>query len=178
MRNSKHICAVKHARILALTRMVILVVGFLILYTPIHAACPPTQRDALGPFYKPNAPMRSKVGTGYVLQGVVQSAVTCQPLPGALVELWMAGPDGRYQDAYRARLKAEKTGHYRFESHIPVGYYGRPPHIHIRVTAAGHQVLVTQHYPPAGDQPVSKTGIRGHLGTPIALRAVQHSDGA
>lgn len=150
MRHSKHTCAVKHARILAHTRVVVLVVGFLVLYTPLHAACPPTQRDGLGPFYKPDAPMRSKVGTGYVLQGVVRTADTCQPVPGALVEVWMAGPDGRYQDAYRARLKAEKTGHYRFESHIPVGYYGRPPHIHIRVTAAGHRVLVTQHYPPAG----------------------------
>jgi protocatechuate 3,4-dioxygenase beta subunit len=31
-----------------------------------------------------------------------------------------------------------------------VGYAGRPPHIHIRVTAAGHRTLVTQHYPAAG----------------------------
>lgn len=142
----------KHVRIQALTRMVALAVGFLILYTPLYAACPPTREDQLGPFYKPDAPMRSKVGTGYVLQGVVRAAGTCQPLPGALVELWMAGPDGRYQDAYRARLQADKMGHYRFESHIPAGYYGRPPHIHIRVSAAGYQVLVTQHYPPDGQQ--------------------------
>lgn len=144
-----HTCTTTYANNHTLTRVAVCVVGLLILYSPLHAACPPTQRDALGPFYKSDAPMRDKVGTGYVLQGVVRSADTCQPLPGALIELWMAGTNGQYKDAYRAQLQAEKTGHYRFESHIPAGYYGRPPHIHIRVTAAGHRVLVTQHYPQA-----------------------------
>jgi hypothetical protein len=32
------------------------------------AACPATPGDALGPFYEPNAPVRSKVGTGHVME--------------------------------------------------------------------------------------------------------------
>ena len=115
-----------------------------------HVTCQPTPPDQLGPFYQPGAPMRTKVGEGYVLQGVVRSSTTCQPLAEALIEVWLAGPDGRYSDAYRASLKPNQEGHYQFESPVPVGYAGRPPHIHIRVTAAGHRTLVTQHYPAAG----------------------------
>ena len=110
-------------------------------YTVLHAAeCQPTPPDALGPFSKPEAPMRTRVGEGYVLQGVVRSTATCQPLPGVMVELWMAGPDGRYDGADRARLIAGAEGQYQFKSHVPVSYFGRPPHIHIRVSAAGHRV--------------------------------------
>jgi hypothetical protein len=36
--------------------------------------CPPTKPDSLGPFYKPDAPMRNVIGIGYVLQGTVLSA--------------------------------------------------------------------------------------------------------
>jgi protocatechuate 3,4-dioxygenase beta subunit len=112
--------------------------------------CQPTPPDQLGPMYKAGAPMRTKVGTGHVLQGVVRSSRTCQPLPEALIEIWLAGPHGRYDDAYRASIIADDAGRYRFESHVPGGYFGRPPHIHMRVSAANHRVLVTQHYPQQG----------------------------
>jgi hypothetical protein len=36
--------------------------------------CTPTPADALGPFYLPDAPVRAKVGHGYVLRGTVRSA--------------------------------------------------------------------------------------------------------
>ncbi|MBI4734777.1 MAG: hypothetical protein HY766_01745 [candidate division NC10 bacterium] len=29
-------------------------------------------------------------------------------------------------------------------------YFGRPPHVHVRVTAPGHRTLVTQLYPTPG----------------------------
>lgn len=133
--------------------------ALLLLYAPLHAAdqrpsatCQPTPSDALGPFYEPEAPERSKVGEGYVLQGMVRSADDCQPLADAVIEFWLAGPNGRYGDAYRARVSSDKMGRYTFESHVPVSYSGRPPHIHIRVTAAGHRALVTQHYPATDQQ--------------------------
>lgn len=113
------------------------------------AACPPTRTDALGPFYEPGAPVRSQVGRGHVLTGVVQSARDCRALPGARIEFWLAGPSGAYGDAWRATVAADAQGRYRFESHVPPPYTGRPPHIHIRVSAPGHRVLVTQYYPPA-----------------------------
>lgn len=112
----------------------------------IPAECQPTPPDALGPFYKPDAPIRSKVGEGYVLKGIVRSTKDCQPLSDAIIEFWMAGPDGKYTDEYRAQVTSDEEGHYRFESPVPTHYTSRPPHIHIRVTADDHQVLVTQHY--------------------------------
>jgi len=118
--------------------------------SPAAKGCKPTRPDALGPFYKPDAPVRAKVGEGYVLSGVVRSARDCSPLAGARIEFWLAGPDGNYDDAHRANVLAEQSGVYRFESNFPPQYSFRPPHIHIRVAAAGFKTLVTQHYPVKG----------------------------
>ena len=124
----------------------------LLLLTQDAAAgsCKPTEPDELGPFYKPGAPVRASVGKGYVLGGTVRSAKDCSPVASATIELWLAGPEGGYGDAYRATVIADKKGVYRFESHVPPPYYGRPPHIHLRVSARGFDALVTQHYPEAG----------------------------
>jgi protocatechuate 3,4-dioxygenase beta subunit len=116
----------------------------------LAAACAPTRPDALGPFYKPNAPVRTTVGSGHVLRGTVRSAANCAAIPGARVEIWMAGPDADYADEFRATLFCDAQGQYRFESHRPPAYSGRPPHIHVRVSASGHQTLVTQYYPRPG----------------------------
>jgi len=122
--------------------------------TPVSAegseSCEPTPADALGPFYQPNAPLRERVGEGYILRGVVRSSSDCSPIPGAQIEIWMAGPDGAYADEFRATLFANEEGSYQFESHVPPPYSGRPPHHHFRLSAPGYQTLVTQHYPEAG----------------------------
>ena len=112
--------------------------------------CVATQPDMLGPFYIPGAPERSRVGSGYVLSGKVLSANGCVPIPGARIELWMAGPDGEYTDDYRATIFSETDGSYRFESSVPIPYESRPPHIHLKVITADFVDLVTQHYPAAG----------------------------
>jgi protocatechuate 3,4-dioxygenase beta subunit len=105
----------------------------------------------LGPFYTPGAPVRNKVGEVYLLTGVVRSAADCSPIPDAQIEIWMAGPDDEYRDEYRATLFSDENGAYSFESHFPPPYSGRPPHHHLRVSAAGFQTLVTQHYPEQGE---------------------------
>jgi protocatechuate 3,4-dioxygenase beta subunit len=115
------------------------------------ARCTPTRPDALGPFYKPGAPARSRVGSGYVLSGRVVAAATCRPISRARIELWLANRRGEYDDAHRATLFSGRRGGYRFESNKPPAYGSRPPHIHVRVTARGYRTLVTQHY-PRGDQ--------------------------
>ncbi len=112
--------------------------------------CPPTPPDALGPFYKPKAPLRNSVGKGYELNGKVLSSKDCAPIKAARIEFWMAGPDGEYKDDYRATVLTNESGEYWFESHRPPSYLGRPPHIHIRVTANGFKILSTQHYPEEG----------------------------
>jgi protocatechuate 3,4-dioxygenase beta subunit len=113
-------------------------------------ACKPTQADALGPFYKPDAPVRSRVGDGYVLTGTVKSSATCSPVSGARIEFWLAGPNGQYDDNHRATVFSDSSGRYQFESNAPPPYSGRPSHIHIRVSAGGFDTLVTQHYPASG----------------------------
>lgn len=118
--------------------------------TPETVVCQPTPQDQLGPFYVPGAPERDKVGEGYVLSGVVRGYPSCAPLTEAQVEFWMAGPDGEYADEFRATLYVDEQGAFRFESHVPVPYEGRPPHIHIRVMADGYETLITQHYPESG----------------------------
>lgn len=117
---------------------------------PAQEVLRPTPPDALGPFYEPGAPVRSSVGQGYQLSGRVLSSRDGGSLPGAVLELWLAGPEGTYTDNYRATLLTDADGRYRFTSHVPVPYAGRPPHIHLRVSAAGHKTLVTQHYPQRG----------------------------
>ena len=112
--------------------------------------CEPTPADYLGPFYKANAPVRSSVGKGYRLTGKVISSGDCTPIAKAAIELWLTSPDGSYDDDHRATIYSNDSGEYRFESNFPPGYSGRPPHIHIRVSANGFKTLPTQHYPTAG----------------------------
>jgi catechol 1,2-dioxygenase len=116
------------------------------------AECKPTQPDMLGPFYEPGAPVRTSVGSGYVLSGAVLAAEECKPIPNAKIEFWLANPRGEYDDAHRATVIAGQRGGYRLESNVPVSYSGRPPHIHVRVTAPGYEELVTQHYPERGQR--------------------------
>jgi protocatechuate 3,4-dioxygenase beta subunit len=114
-------------------------------------ACIPTRPDAEGPFYVPNAPERASTGRGLVVSGVVRSAAACAPLRGARLEWWSTNPRGHYDDDHRATQAADVEGRYRYETDFPARYPGRPPHLHVRVTAPGHRPLVTQLY-PAPDQ--------------------------
>ena len=119
--------------------------------TPREAAaqttCAPTRPDMLGPFYVAGAPARERTGQGLVVTGVVRSAGACTPIPGARIEWWSVNPKGDYDDAHRATATAGSEGRYRYETDPPVGYTGRPPHVHVRVSARGHRVLVTPLYP-------------------------------
>jgi protocatechuate 3,4-dioxygenase beta subunit len=119
------------------------------------AKCNPTPSDYLGPFYKAGAPVRASVGKGYELTGVVRSSVDCAPIANAGIELWLTNSEGDYDDDHRATIYSDDTGVYRFESSFPPGYSGRPPHIHIRISANGFKTLATQHYPDTG----SKNGV-------------------
>lgn len=121
----------------------------------VPETCEPTREDMLGPFYTPGAPQRTAVGEGYVLSGVVRSAEDCRPVDGALVEFWMAGPNGEYSDDYRASQTVGVDGVYRLESNFPPPYSGRPSHIHLKVSAPGFDDLVTQHYPQQGQTEAS-----------------------
>lgn len=129
----------------------------------------PTESNILGPFHRRGAPYRGKItpplaeGVTLLIRGRVWSAVTRQPLAGALLDIWQADHRGRYDNddprnppakgvfKNRARLLADEQGIYEYETIMP-GHYRiapevwRPAHIHYLVRAPRHQQLVTQLY--------------------------------
>ena len=109
--------------------------------------CALTRADSLGPFYEPNAPARDNTGQGLVISGTVRSGRDCGPLDGAVIEWWSANVRGDYDNAHRATQRASAAGSYQYTTDFPGRYPGRPPHVHVRVTAPGHRTLVTQVYP-------------------------------
>lgn len=112
--------------------------------------CSPTAEDEMGPLYKPGAPLRKAVGSGYLIMGTVKSAADCSVIPGAQIEIWLAGPQGLYGDEWRATLFSSADGTYHFASHVPPNYGTGRAHIHIKATAGKFRGLVTQHYPKMG----------------------------
>jgi protocatechuate 3,4-dioxygenase beta subunit len=141
-------------RIGTLVAMVMLLAGLSGAPVGAQGSCPPTRADMLGPFYKPDAPVRSRTGDGLVVSGTVRSAATCAPLPGARIEWWSADTRGEYQDSLRATQTADSDGRYRYETVFPGLYPGRPAHLHVRLSAPGHRVLVTQVYPKPNDRDI------------------------
>ena len=125
--------------------------------------CRSTPRDQLGPFYSRGAPDQSELcssGTGGKERLVVSGRVLgadCQPLVGALIEVWHADANGDYSGFTRGKkddsacllrtsILSDAEGRYRFSSIVPAQYPGRPQHIHYRVSHAAHVTLVTQLY--------------------------------
>jgi protocatechuate 3,4-dioxygenase beta subunit len=136
-------------------RQIMLVTGLALVLAlgtlaPAEPACAPTPADDEGPFYKPGAPLREATGQGLVVRGVVRSASGCEPLKAARVEWWQANPRGEYDEAHRGSLVTGEDGAYRFDTHFPPPYYGRPSHIHFKAFAAGYRPLTTQLYLKGG----------------------------
>jgi protocatechuate 3,4-dioxygenase beta subunit len=113
---------------------------------PSAARCAPTLDDGAGPFGRGAPPLRAKIGTGHVLTGIVLST-DCLPVGGARVHLWQANRLGVYTRAGSATVIANRAGRFRFEGPRPVSYEGRPPHIHLRIVARDHEVLLTRYVP-------------------------------
>jgi protocatechuate 3,4-dioxygenase beta subunit len=112
---------------------------------PAAPVCPPTLDDGSGPFGRGAPPRRNKIGTGHVLTGIVLSSVDCKPLAGARIHLWQSNRRGEYVRSGSATVVTDKAGRFRFEGPPPVSYEGRPPHIHLRVIAAEHELLFTRY---------------------------------
>jgi protocatechuate 3,4-dioxygenase beta subunit len=110
------------------------------------ATCKPTPEDAFGPFGRVSPPLRSKIGTGHVLTGVVLSALDCKPIRGARVEFWQSNRQGVYTRSTSGSVRTNSLGRFRFEGPYPSSY-GGPAHIHIRVVAKFHEVLLTRYEP-------------------------------
>jgi len=119
------------------------------------AVCQVTPADQLGPYYIEGAPERDTLypagtaGTPLLISGTVYGT-GCQPLAGALVEVWQADSNGEYDFSAdflgRAAVIANENGHYEFTTVMPGRYEPRPLHIHFRVSHPDVPTLVTQLY--------------------------------
>ena len=117
-------------------------------------ACRPTLSLGGGPFETNNAPAprRTRIGTGHVLTGRILRYPGCALVKGAVVEFWQASGNGVYDRRGRASVVTGPTGAFRFEGPVPPGEFGRPPHIHIRVSAAGYEEFVTTYLLARGER--------------------------
>jgi catechol 1,2-dioxygenase len=110
-------------------------------------------------------------GTALVFQGQVR-AVDGSPLPGAQVEIWHADNAGFYAQFapaipewnLRGTVFADDRGNFKIHTIQPAPYQiphdgatgqliaaagwhaWRPAHLHLKVSAAGHQLITTQLY--------------------------------
>ena len=130
-----------------------------------------TTTDILGPFYRPDAPVRSDMriknatGQPVILSGQVKHKDCKTPLKNACVELWHCDGNGVYDNEspafnYRAKTYCDDKGYYSFNTIIPVPYdvgsgTVRPAHFHIMISASGYQNLITQLY-FTGDKHIGK----------------------
>jgi protocatechuate 3,4-dioxygenase beta subunit len=129
-----------------------------------------TTNDILGPFYRPNAPIRSDLtydglhGTRIKLQGKVFKTDCVTPLKDTLIEIWHCNTEGDYDNdskefRQRASLRTNETGEYAFTTILPGKYLNgklyRPAHIHYRVTEKNSRELISQLY-FTGDPHITK----------------------
>lgn len=128
-----------------------------------------TEENILGPYFRDRAPFRAKVtpalepGETLVIRGRVWGLDRREPLSNAVVHVWQANAEGRYDNddpknppkegvfCNRARVMTDETGYYEYETIKPGRYKvgpdrWRPAHIHYFVQAAGYMPLVTQLY--------------------------------
>ena len=128
-----------------------------------------TEDNILGPFHRKGAPYRAKVtpplaeGEVLLIRGRVLGVDTRKPLANAVVDIWQANHEGRYDNddpanqpeadefSYRARMITDENGFYEYETIMP-GHYQigrnvwRPAHIHYWVEHVKYEKLVTQLY--------------------------------
>lgn len=116
--------------------------------------CAFTVDNPEGPFYLRDAPFRTKIapddmaGQRLFISGTVTDCE--RPLPDAIVDVWQASPEGRYDMGpdylLRGRVRAGADGSYNFETVLPGNYGNRPAHIHYRISHSQAQTLITQLY--------------------------------
>ena len=168
----------------AFTAMAITAAGYIRFNGSNYEGDCETTTDILGPFYRPDAPVRSDMrikndkGQVVVLMGQVKHKDCKTPLKGATVELWHCSADGVYDNdspafKYRAKTSCDEKGNYSFKTILPVPYdVGngsiRPAHFHMLISAAGYQTLITQLY-FNGDKHIEKDA---SASSPAAKRRV------
>jgi protocatechuate 3,4-dioxygenase beta subunit len=138
----------------------------------LGAALPPTPEcdsdpaetlaQTAGPYYRPSAPLRQNLlGDGGGRQPITLAGYVvdtrCQPIPGAMVEIWHADENGEYDNEgfrLRAHQFADDQGRWGFQTVVTEHYSFRTAHYHFRVHRPSGAVLTTQLYFP--DHPLNE----------------------
>ncbi|KAH6644242.1 Intradiol ring-cleavage dioxygenase [Boeremia exigua] len=144
----------------------------------------PTSSTILGPFWSPHSPFRElgesiitdphPDGQVTLMHGVVRDLDTKKGIPGAVIDIWQASANGKYdfQDQenqkpnnLRGKFTTNENGEYWYYCYKPTAYSlpmdgaagqlfktldrhpFRPAHIHLMVTAENFKPLITQLYP-------------------------------
>lgn len=121
-----------------------------------------TTSDILGPFYRPDSPVRNNLvikgmpGEIVELSGIVRHQDCSTPYKNAKVELWHCSNDEVYDNdseeyRYRGTTFTDENGYYKFITQMPVPYDAgggeiRPAHFHMMFSAPQYQSLITQLY--------------------------------
>jgi protocatechuate 3,4-dioxygenase beta subunit len=122
-----------------------------------HDGDEPTLQETEGPFFKPRSPQRADLreagvrGRAVELFGLVLTR-SCQPVTGALVDLWHADDSGAYDNEgfrLRGHVLTDDEGRYAFRTIVPGLYPGRTRYYHVKIKAPEQSpVLTTQFYFP------------------------------
>lgn len=143
--------------------------GSLIIGARPVLACTPgiaaTERQTEGPFFRGGSPLRANLvgqlrGERVSIDGLVMTR-NCQPVPGAIVDIWHADAAGDYDNRgyeFRGHQITDARGAWRLETIAPGRYPGRTPHYHVKVTPPGGRTLTTQLYFP-GDPGNARDGL-------------------
>ena len=137
--------------------------------TTTGATCEPSASDIEGPFYRPGIPIGSDLdihgdlGEPLLLSGRVLDE-NCQPIDGAIVEIWHATPvlpdaepgdvNATYDDSrmyrYYGQVATDSEGQYDFTTLRPGWYLNggsyRPAHVHVKIWVEDEERLTTQLY--------------------------------
>ena len=112
-----------------------------------------TGKDAEGPFYKPDAPIRNVIeteGDPLHIKGKVLKGDDCKtPVAKAVIDVWHCDKHGEYDMKgfnSRGQLITDANGTYNFATILPPSYGSRPRHIHFKIRAEGFKELTTQLY--------------------------------
>ena len=128
--------------------------------SPLTPACAAdlglTRAQTAGPFFTPQTPLKNDFrqdgsgGPEMTLSGFVTDQV-CRPQTAVHMELWHAGPDGRYDNQgflFRGHLLTDERGRYQFITLQPGLYPGRTRHFHVTLRPSHGPALTTQLYFP------------------------------
>ncbi len=115
----------------------------------------PTRSLTEGPFFSPGTPAKKNFrtdaqGEPLTLAGFVVDR-DCRPIAGAMVDVWHADAQGRYDNQgfkLRGHQFTDAMGRYVFETIMPAQYSRRTRHIHVKVRPPGGRLLTTQLYFP------------------------------